>query len=280
MNVEEFEQVAEESKPAEAPAEVEKKEDPEKPKEAPELAELKRQLKEERKARKQAEEGMRHWYDRASRAGEPEPKKPAEEEDKPLSVDLVEALTSGNRKAIEKGLRELGFARVEEIDRRIASTRAEITQEAQLYGRYPDLQDEESEFYKTTLEIYKDLAKDPVIAKSPGLVAIAAKQAARVLEVDTKKAPAKRRAAEPDEEPDEEEIEDERRSRVMRQAGGGRTAPRQREPEIDPGIERAAKSLVERLRSEGANITVEGLLKRREKGVTLSSGSFYRGRQK
>jgi hypothetical protein len=257
----------------------------EKPKESPEIAQLRRELKEERKARRQAEEGMKHWYDRAAGAAQPVAPEPKKEKEEPEpEIDVVEALTNRGQKfldeyierKLERKLSKAGFAKAEDIDSKISSTRAEITREAQLYGRYPDLQDDDSEFYQTTLEIYKDLAKDPVMAKAPSLIEAAAKTAARVLGVEPVTAKRTRKAGDDDEE---EEETDDRKTRVMRQAGGGRT-PRQREPEADPQIERATRSLVDRLRAEGANITVEGVMKRAAKGITVSTRSLpYRSKR-
>ena len=255
-----------EAPPAAAP---EAKPDKPEEKEAPEIAQLRRELKDERKARKQAEEGMRHWYDRA--AGQRAPEPPKDEPGKEPEIDVVEALTTKGQKFldeyIERKLAKSGFAKSKDIDEKISSTRAEISREAQLYGKYPDLQDEESEFYQTTLEVYKDLAKDPVMAKAPSLIEAAAKMAARTLGVEP--APARRKAkAEEDDEPEE----DERATRVRRQAGGSRI-PRQRETAEDPQLERAARTLAEKLSADGATITAEGILKRAQRGVTVSARS-------
>lgn len=281
MNVQEFEEVLDDAKPQLAPegdgGEAGDKKTPEADPAKEELKQLRRELKEERQARKQAEEGMRTWYDRAAQAtGKPDKTEPEPEEDKPLSVDLVEAITNGDRKAIKTALRELGFAEAAEvegkIDGKITATRQEITRDAELYGRYPDLRDEQSEFYQTTLEIYKDLASDPVMAKSPALIATAAKQAARVLGVEESST---RRASSRRADPDDDDVEDERAARIRRQAGGGRT-PRRSEADVDPAVERAARSLAQKLSQDGAAITAEGILRRAARGVTVSQRTMPR----
>jgi hypothetical protein len=252
--------------PAEEPAK------PDKPKEDEAVRELRRQLKEERKARQEAEAGVRHWYDRAT-AGAAAPK-PEPEPEPEAEIDVIDAITSKGAKGLEEVLAKMGYVKKKDVDASIGQTRAEVTQEAQLVARYPDITDESSEFYQTTLEIYKDLAADPVMRKSPALLEKAAKQAARVLGME--EAP-KGRGRGPgaggrdadDLDDTEDERERERVARVGRQAGDrGRRPASQVEDEGE--LSGMQKSIVAKFRAAGADITEDGYKKRAQRGIQMS----------
>jgi hypothetical protein len=228
---------------------------------------LSRQLKEERQARKQAEEGMRHWYDRA--AGAAAPREPEAKPEPEPEIDVIELLTTKGQKGldeyIDNRMKKAGVARSADVDAKINRTRAEVTQEAQLVAKYPDLTDESSEFYQTTLEVYKEMAKDPVIAKSPALLETAAKMAARQLGVETK--PARRAARQAEDEPDDAERD--RVARVGRQSGD-RGARQRREPEDENELSGMQKSVIAKFKAAGADITEDGYKKRAQGGIQMS----------
>lgn len=265
-----FEEMTEQPSSPETDTKPEDKE--KKPAEDPAVRELRRLLKDERKARKDAEEGVRYWHEQA-KGGKPGAKADEEEEEAPkLSVDLVDALTNGDAKQIKKALRELGFVESKDVDHKIGTTRAQMTEEARLYGRYPDLQDEESELYQETRAIYLDLAKDPSMAKSPKLVETAAKMAARILGQEEKK-PSRRAVAREaaDEDDDYEEREQERVRRVARQSGDRGRQPKRDDRQDSTELSGTQKSIVQKFRDAGADfLTDEAYAKRAQRGIRMS----------
>jgi hypothetical protein len=247
--------------------------------------EMRRALKEMRQALKETNETARFWMEQA-RTGGARPKKDEEPEPEPkVSVDLVEAVTNGDAKAITKAMRELGFVSRAELEShvnaRVESTRAQVSQEQQLYDRYPDLADDKSEFFKATAQIYNDLArKDPQLAKSGTLAEIAAeladKRLAKTEGRDTSRSStrSRRAPAEPEYDVDDDDLdpdeEEERVERVGRQSGerGRRTSSgRDRD---DTTLDATQKTIVAKLKAAGADISEDGYRKRAQKGVRLA----------
>jgi hypothetical protein len=182
-----------------------------------------------------------------------------------VSVDLVDALTNGDHKAIAQAMREMGFVSAAEVQREIAATRQQITAESKLFSSYPDLQDDKSEFFARTGEIYNELASDPQMAKSGKLVEVAA----RMAKAELGSAAPRRRAAESVDDP-EDDPEEERARRVSRQSGDrGRNSTRQGSDGESEVLSAIQKDIVRRLRSAGANITEEAYAKRAKAGVRM-----------
>jgi hypothetical protein len=250
----------EEKKPAENP-------------EAARVKEVERELRAERKRRSEAEEATKFWFDRASKtpAGEPE----TEPEEPKLSVDLVDAISSGDAKAIKQAMREMGFVDSTEVERRVAAARSEVTFEAKLAGKYADLGDEESELFGETGKIFNTWTKGAKLDRetSQRLLEAAADTAAARLGID----PAGRKPARPSRRREAEEIEIEdgyetpSREERIRSQSGARGA---RRAEIaDPhseDLDQMQKSIVSRFMAAGANITEDGYRSRAGKGVRMS----------
>lgn len=274
------EQIEQESTPipghrprGEAPEEPEAEKKAPAPKVDPEVAKLRADLKRESTRRKEAEDGMKFWSEKAAHAAERPAKaaKEADEDETPLSVDLVDAITSGNKKQIKAALKEMGVALRDEVDRdidtKIGNTRAQIAHEAQLYSKYPDLQDESSALFERTKEIYQDLAKDPTMAKSPKLVEAAARIANAELGKPEKQKAKPAREADPDE--DEPEYEEDRQERVRSQQGSrGRAAAEK--PRDNDELSGMQKSIIEKFRAAGAPLTEDTYRARARKGVQMS----------
>lgn len=254
--------------------------------EAETLRETRRTIKEQRLALKESNEAARYWMEQA-RANNGAAAKPAEAETEPsTSVDLVEAITNGDAKAITQAMRDLGFVRKGEVESVVAAgTRSRSTEE-DLYKRFPDLKDEESDLFKTTAEVYNDLKRrDPSLAKSGLLAEIAAEIADKRL--GNEPARGRRAAArdgagargedEFDDEPDDEE--EERVSRVRRQTGdrGSRSSRGQDRGGSDE-LDKTQKTIVARLKAIGADITEDGYRKRATAGVRMSGLPTRRAR--
>jgi len=250
-------QVADETPKPAAKAETAK--DPDK--------EAARELREENKALRarvsEAEDNVKFWHGKAAQTPKAAKVEEDEAEDKPLSSDLVDAISSGDKKLVTKLFREMGFVSSREVDNKIGQTRAQITEESKLYGKYPELQDNTSEFFKSAAAHYNDLASDPVLAKSPKLIEIAAKLAAAELGGEEPEPKPKRREAADDEESD-------RVRRVTTQTGP-RGGVKARETADSRTLTAAQANIVKKFQAAGSTITVESYTARAAKGVRMGN---------
>jgi hypothetical protein len=247
------EQVADETAPAE-------KAKPEPAKDAAKDSD--RELREEVKALRgrvsEAENNAKYWHGKAAQAPVKEEK--ADEPDPALSSDLVDAISSGDKKLVQKLFKEMGFVSSKDVDKAISTTRAQITEEAKLYGAFPELQDNKSELFQLTAAKYNELASDPILAKSGKLIEIAAKLAAA--ELGTEKAkPANRRAA-----ADEEETDRVRRVSTQTVPRGSKVA----RDATNDDLSAAQSNLVKKFQAAGSTITEEGYKKHASLGVRMS----------
>jgi len=240
---------------------------------------LRRELRQARGRIGELEASERHWSE-VARAGQRQEHPPAEagatgapaEEE----IDVIEALTSDGAKGLDRVLRKLGYARVEEIDQKIERTRGQITQDARLLGRFPELGDEKSEFFAATAKRYEQLKGNKGIRESGMLMELAAELAEKDLGTG-KKAPSGDRRREPEGDQDddrdysddraaadEHENEDDRIERVRAQAGSrGRRPAREAEPSDD--LSPLQKRIAGRL-----GVSEEAYRKRAKAGVRIS----------
>lgn len=239
------------------------------------IKELRRQLRGKDKRIREVEDSERTWAERArgraEKAEDREPAKPAEEEP---DLDVIEALTNEGAKGLDKVLKKLGYARVEEIDAKIERTRAHMTRDAHLIARYPDLAKEDSPFFEAAAKRYEQLAQNKGVKESGMLMELAAELAEGDLGVRRKAASGdRRREREPDpddddldrdEGDDDQEPEDKRVERVRAQAGSrGRGATRERvdDDELTPLQKRLAQRF---------GISEDAYRKRAKSGVQMS----------
>jgi hypothetical protein len=255
------------------------------------LAQLEADLKAERRNRKQAERrakeveaSAREWYDRAQGKKEPS----GEPDDKPLSVDLTEAIAANDKAAIRKAMAELGYVSRDELENVVKTTKAQMAHEARLYKEFPDLENEKSPLYERTVAEYQKLvAEDPELKKSPNAVKIAARiaKASMDLEAASGKSRPRSRARNEDTDEDEsygfdgdgdgdgedegdEEDEARRRERVRSQQGGRPARGRSDEGESSE-LTRMQRMVIENFKRAGAPITEDGYRKRASRGVTV-----------
>jgi len=240
-----------------------------------EVKALRRELRQARGRIGELEASERHWSEvaRTRQPVEEAPEKPpaAEEE-----IDVIEALTDEGAKGLDKVLKRLGYARVEDIDQKIERTRGQITQDARLLGRFPDLGDEKSEFFAATAKRYEQLKKNEGIRGSGMLMELAAELAEKDLGGGKKpQSGGRRREPEGDEDDDggysddraaadEPENEEDRIERVRAQAGSrGRRPAREAEPNDD--LSPLQKKIAARL-----GVSEEAYRKRAKAGVRIS----------
>jgi hypothetical protein len=206
-----------------------------------ELADLKATIAESNRA-------AEYWRGRAEGKGAPK----AEEEEIALEDDLVDAISSGDGKRIAKVIKGLGFVRQSEVEQAIASTRQSITRDAALVRQYPDLADEQSEFFQVATKHYSELvADDPGAKLSPATLKTAAKMAK--LELEGKGSSSQSRG-----------------ERINRQSGerGSRSSANASSSTAD--LSPMQRRIIDNLRSEGSSLTEEGYRKRANSGVKMS----------
>jgi hypothetical protein len=227
-----------------------------------------RELREENKALRQraaeAEDNAKFWHGKAKDGGggKGTPKaEPTEEESAAFSEDIVDALASGDKKRVAKLMGEMGFVRKDDVDQAISRTRAQIGEESKLYGKYPDLQDTSSEFFKLASEKYNELAADPILAKSGKLIEIAA----RLAEAELGGGTGSRKAGRSSDA--EEEVE--RVRRVGSQSGDRGRKPAGKAPD-NSDLSPQQASIIAKFKAAGSSLSEDGYRARANKGVNMA----------
>jgi hypothetical protein len=125
---------------------------------------------------------------------------PEDDEDEISPEKLVDELSTKGLKA----LRDRGFVTKKEMaaemrrvatevaekaaDRRVTQERGKMTADAEIAREFPELQDAGSELFKRTSEIFRaEVQADPTLAKSPGALRMAARQAKSELNATERK---------------------------------------------------------------------------------------------
>src|ERR1051325_9790833 len=134
----------------------------------------------ERARAKEADTAARYWNEQAKAGGGKKPEAAPEPED---DIDLVDVITKDGIKGLDRALAKLGYAKQADVKAEIGATRAQISTEAAVLAKYPDLSDNGSPLFKKTAEIFNQLRQDPDMAKSPRLMEIAARTATAELAI-------------------------------------------------------------------------------------------------
>lgn len=269
----------------------------------PTAAELRRERDSERARRIDAEKDRDLWADQVrsgrGRREEPKPEPVVEEAD----VDLVEALSSGDKKLAAKAIKQLGYVSKEEVAEMVrtgvregvTTARQELTVEQSLVNEYPDLNDDGSEMVGVMRDHYARLEKRGL--KGDTLLEAAANAAAADLGIvresvagkgrrrtgeepaprarerhdaderrdnyDDDRRPARRRS-------DDRETEEEREERISAQSRPrGQRGTREREAEDD--LNPVQRSIAAKL-----GVSVERYKARARAGVSLSGSMLDR----
>jgi len=142
-----------------------------------ELAELRKDLRQSREEAREARQALQTWMQQGNGNGSRRDEPPPEPEP---DIDLVEAISSGDKKQAQKAIKQLGFYDAEDVERmveqRVNGARGAATRDAELVAAYPDLSDEGSELYAATARHYKALSEDGI--SGPRLLELAANSAA------------------------------------------------------------------------------------------------------
>ena len=244
-----------------------------------ELDALRRELAQTKTSLAQVTESERYWAERA-RGGkdadgkadwdEPEdefsayrPK--AEEADGDLDdpVKFSDALAEKGPAAIERALRARGFVPVDEVVKIAQQAAAKAAKsevgkaraDVDLVTKFPELQDAESELFKATGKIYREMVEaDPGLKRSPAALGIAAKQAKLTLDLAKKAALG-----------DDNLAESRRLQRIAAQAGdrGARAGATDFEGGDDDAIGPEAQRIIAQLARFG--VTEKGFVEERRK---------------
>lgn len=204
--------------------------------------------------KEQVAEGQRtaqYWQGRASATpAAPAAPAAAAEDD----TDVLEAITTGGAKGFDALAKKRGFVQRDEVETLINQRATSLTKEQELIGRFPDLKNKASEFFKATAAHYGDLVK----AGTPQTVAmeLAADKAELDLMRSGKIKPAGAQT--------KEEKEADRLARVAAQGGEGggrRPAPAAEEDtELTPEQKHIADAM---------GVSHEAYAKRAKAGVSI-----------
>lgn len=104
------------------------------------------------------------WAERA-KAAQPPPAAPVrqpEPEEEEDDTDVLEAITTGGTKGLNKILKKAGFVTRDEAASMVETRAKALTKENDLIGQYPDLKNSNSEFFKATALHYGELVKEGI----------------------------------------------------------------------------------------------------------------------
>lgn len=254
-----------------------------------------KQLREARDEAKTARETAQYWSERAKATPAAAPAAPvaADEPDD----DLLEAVTSGDKKRFATSLKKMGFVSEADVNSRINTVRESARVEGMLNTKFPALQSDKSPLFKEASKQYQILiADEPALKNSTKTTLMATRLAEQILLARGDDPTALTEEDEgdlPDAEDDDDdtailkdrtaktrgaETEKERVRRVGAQGGKGRPNVSRTSDADDPDLGRAQKELVDRFKEAGADISLEGLRKRTNGiGVTMSNRAAPRG---
>lgn len=225
-----------------------------------EIAELKTQLAEK-------DQAALHWYNVAQGVTRPKtddddepgakPAKPAKVDDDDESPDrFVDKLATLGPKALDEYMAKRGFMSGKQVQELLNGVVGKITREADLYAKYPDLRNEESELFKETQREFQDMvALDKSFAKNPVAVQLAARNATTRLKMAAEIADAKK----------PKETEAERRARAAAAGGDpGRGGGAEFEDDSPGELSPMAKDMLAKMNQAGGgpDIDPDKLLKR------------------
>jgi len=118
-----------------------------------ELAALKAEIAENKRA-------TEFWYDKATRQA-PAPAAVAEPEPED-DTDLLDLISTQGAKGFDAFMRKRGYASRAEVEQAVNSKAAQLSAEADLIGRFPDLRDKSSVFFTATAQAYGELKRQGV----------------------------------------------------------------------------------------------------------------------
>jgi hypothetical protein len=249
MRIEDDDPLAPESKERPMPGKPE-----EKPKEDPALKTVLEELEQLKQRNRELAESERYWAARAKQGGKPEaPADEPDEDDLPAVEDIdispdafLDELEKKGPKAILEVVKKAGFVPASEAkamaeriaDKRLQAERDRMQAEAKIFREFPDLADEQSDLYKETAKVFREMVEeDPALANSTAAFKSAARLAQRSLSggAASKKEPASLQ---------ERMLAESRRERVAQQGfSRGVQSPGEDDDELTPTQKMIARNL-------------------------------------
>jgi hypothetical protein len=140
---------------------------------APDVTDYQRQIDELKEQVAESQRTAQFWADKAANgAHAAAASAPAVDEEEP---DVLEAITTGGAKGFDQLAKKRGFIQRNEVEQIIEARATSLTKEQQLMKEYPDLENKDTEFFKTTAENYGRLVKSGT--PQPVAMEMAARQA-------------------------------------------------------------------------------------------------------
>ena len=180
----------------------------------PDSAALQAQIDQLKLQAAEATRAAEFWHGKANAA--PPAKEPPKEEDEPKE-DILELAMDPKKfnKYIADQIKKQGYVKREDAEKLVNGKAAQISRETTLMKKYPDLEDHDSEMFKTTASRYGELVKNGV-AEGIAMEMAAESAELQLIRAGKIKTPAEKAAAK----------EADRLARIAAQGGdrGGRSA--------------------------------------------------------
>lgn len=179
-----------------------------------------------------------YWHAKANERPAPPKEAPKEDVDEP-KVDFLDLATQGSDavdKYLAKWAKKQGYIKKSEAEELSKSSTAQLSREQRLTKKYPDLEDHDSEMFKTTASRYGELVKNGV-AEGIAMEMAAESAELALIRAGKIKTPAEKAAAK----------EADRLARIAAQGGdrGGRSAVSEEEDtELDDAQKRIALGIL------------------------------------
>jgi hypothetical protein len=196
------------------------------------------------------------WYNQAKGRGEESAKPAAAASEPGDDVDLLDLVTSKGAKGLDDLIAKRGYVRKADVETMIESRATQMTKEAELLGRFPDLRNQGSDFFKETAIHYGNL-KNQGVPQSIAMEMAAERVALNFMESGKMKT----RQQSSDEQKTAREAN--RKARAMAQEGDSGNRP-SAGSEADEDLTAEQKHI-----AKAMGITEEAYKARAQKGVAL-----------
>lgn len=212
------------------------------------------------------------WHQKATEKPEPARKEPPVATGDDDDPDLLELITTKGVKGLDALMAKRGYVRADQVDAKVNAKASQLTEEAKLVQQYPQLNDNNSEFFKVTATHYGTLKQQGVPEH------MAMKLAAEKAELDLIRS-GKIETPVQTTERKKKEAEETRQARIKAQAGpsGSRASEAEDSDELTPEQEQVAVRMLAGMTGlDGKPLTreqaIESYKARAKKGVAVKGG--------
>ena len=126
---------------------------------APDVSALQKQIDDLKSELGETRRAAEFYEQRAREVPAPAAPAPAAKADDEEDVDVLEAITVRGAKGLDELLAKRGYVRGADVDKKVDARAASLLKEQELLGKYPDLKDKKSEFFRETAQAYGELIK-------------------------------------------------------------------------------------------------------------------------